>query len=60
MGNTVFSGRPLFCSESYDVELAMEILQGLREKPIPNTPENYIKIIYWLSAINFIMIYNNN
>ncbi|POG54466.1 hypothetical protein GLOIN_2v1886636 [Rhizophagus irregularis DAOM 181602=DAOM 197198] len=37
-------GRPPFCNELYDVGLAMEILHGLREKPIPNTPEDYIKI----------------
>ncbi|UZO15630.1 uncharacterized protein OCT59_007047 [Rhizophagus irregularis] len=30
--------------EQYGVDLALEILQGLREEPIPNTPENYIKI----------------
>ncbi|CAB4376374.1 unnamed protein product [Rhizophagus irregularis] len=27
-----------------DLGLAMEILQGLREIPIPDTPEEYIKI----------------
>ena len=40
----ISSGRPPFCNEPYDVGLAMEILHGLREKPIPNTPEDYIKI----------------
>ncbi len=40
----ISSGRPPFCDEPYDVCLAMEILQGLREKPIPNTPEDYVKI----------------
>ncbi|POG63841.1 hypothetical protein GLOIN_2v522297 [Rhizophagus irregularis DAOM 181602=DAOM 197198] len=30
--------------EQYDVDLAIEISQGLREEPIPNTPEDYIKI----------------
>ncbi|PKK64258.1 kinase-like protein [Rhizophagus irregularis] len=38
------SGRPPFCNKSYNIDLAMEILQGLREKPIPNTPEGYVKI----------------
>ncbi|CAB5336679.1 unnamed protein product [Rhizophagus irregularis] len=40
----ISSGRPPFCNEPCDVGLAMEISQGLREKPIPNTPEDYIKI----------------
>ncbi|CAB4400552.1 unnamed protein product [Rhizophagus irregularis] len=40
----ISSGRPPFCNELYDLGLAMEILHGLREKPIPNTPEDYIKI----------------
>ncbi|RGB29599.1 kinase-like domain-containing protein, partial [Rhizophagus diaphanus] len=39
----ISSGRPPFC-EPYDIGLAMEILHGLREKPILNTPEDYIKI----------------
>jgi serine/threonine protein kinase len=30
--------------EKYDLDLAIEILQGLREDPIPDTPEDYIKI----------------
>ncbi|RGB27597.1 kinase-like domain-containing protein [Rhizophagus diaphanus] len=38
------SGRPPFCNKSYNVDLAMEILQGLREKPIFNTPEDYVKL----------------
>ena len=40
----ISSGRPPFYNEPNDVGLAMEILQGLREKPIPNTPEDYVKI----------------
>ncbi|POG68360.1 kinase-like domain-containing protein [Rhizophagus irregularis DAOM 181602=DAOM 197198] len=40
----ISSGRPPFCNEPYDVGLAMEILQGLREKPTLNTPKDYIKI----------------
>ena len=41
----ISSGRPPFCNEPYDIGLAMEILlHGLREKPIPNTPEYYVKI----------------
>ncbi|POG79122.1 kinase-like domain-containing protein [Rhizophagus irregularis DAOM 181602=DAOM 197198] len=38
----ISSGRPPFCNESYDVDLAMKILQGLRETPIPNTPDDYV------------------
>ena len=41
----ISSGRPPFCNEPYDIGLAMEILQGLRETPIPNTPKDYIKFI---------------
>ena len=40
----ISSGQPPFCIEPYDIGLAMEILQGLREKPIPNTPEGYVEI----------------
>jgi serine/threonine protein kinase len=38
------SGRPPFYNEPSDFSLALKILQGLRETPITNTPENYIKI----------------
>jgi serine/threonine protein kinase len=40
----ISSGQPPFSSEEYDVDLAIEISQGLREEPIPNTPEDYIKV----------------
>jgi serine/threonine protein kinase len=40
----ISSGRPPFRNEPYDVCLAMKISQGLREKPTPNTPDDYIKI----------------
>ncbi|RIA94295.1 kinase-like domain-containing protein [Glomus cerebriforme] len=40
----ISSGKPPFCNESYDIGLAMEILQGLRETPVPDTPEAYVKI----------------
>ncbi|CAB4415462.1 unnamed protein product [Rhizophagus irregularis] len=42
----ISSGQPPFYTkgETYDVDLAIEISQGLREEPIPNTPEDYIKI----------------
>ncbi|GBC06042.1 hypothetical protein RclHR1_06590002 [Rhizophagus clarus] len=38
------SGQSPFSSEEYDIYLALEISQGLREDPIPNTPEDYVKI----------------
>ncbi|GBC00064.1 hypothetical protein RclHR1_03730003 [Rhizophagus clarus] len=40
----ISSGQPPFHGTSYDVSLAISILQGLRETPIPETPKNYIKI----------------
>ncbi|EXX72240.1 uncharacterized protein OCT59_024004 [Rhizophagus irregularis] len=40
----ISSGKPPFCNEPHDFSLAIEILQGLREKPITNTPEDYVKI----------------
>ncbi|GES93439.1 kinase-like domain-containing protein [Rhizophagus clarus] len=40
----VSSGRPPFHGTPYDVGLAISILQGLRETPVPETSENYIKI----------------
>ena len=33
-----------FYTEVHDLDLAMDILQGRREKPIPNTPKDYEKI----------------
>ena len=42
----ISSGRPPFSSEgeSYDIDLILEIAQGLRETPIPNTPEAFVKL----------------
>jgi serine/threonine protein kinase len=42
----ISSGKPPFYKEGeqYDASLALEILQGLREEPIPDTPEDYIKL----------------
>jgi serine/threonine protein kinase len=59
----ISSCRPPFCNELNDAALAMKILQGLREEPIPNTPEDYVKIYsskYNYVIIVSIMIYNNN
>ncbi|EXX66399.1 Ste20p [Rhizophagus irregularis DAOM 197198w] len=40
----ISSGQPPFYNELHDVGLAMKISQGLREKPVPNIFEDYIKI----------------
>jgi serine/threonine protein kinase len=42
----ISSGKPPFYveGEQYDVGLALEILQGLRETVFPGTPENYVEI----------------
>ena len=40
----ISSGCLPFCNKSYDVRLVLEILQGHRENPIPDTPEDYIKL----------------
>ncbi|CAB4388139.1 unnamed protein product [Rhizophagus irregularis] len=43
----ISSGQPPFCNEPTDISnigLDLRILQGLREKPVVNTPEDYIKI----------------
>lgn len=41
----ISSGRPPFCDEKYDINLALDILQkNLREVVVPDTPEHYVKI----------------
>jgi len=42
----ISSGYPPFYTEGeqYDLGLALDILQGLRETVVPDTPEEYIKI----------------
>jgi serine/threonine protein kinase len=40
----ISSGQPPFCSEPYDIPLALKILQGTRETHIPDTPIEYKKI----------------
>jgi serine/threonine protein kinase len=42
----ISSGRPPFYNDGkpYDTDLAMNILQGLRETPVPDTPKDYVKI----------------
>ncbi|GBC05372.1 hypothetical protein RclHR1_00620012 [Rhizophagus clarus] len=41
----ISSGQPPFSTyDEYDIDLAIEILQGHREKPIPGTPLDYMRI----------------
>ncbi|EXX58202.1 Tpk2p [Rhizophagus irregularis DAOM 197198w] len=42
----ISSGQPPFYSEveQYDIDLALEITQGLREEPVPDTPGGYVEI----------------
>ena len=53
----ISSGQPPFCNELYDIELAMKTLQDLREKPIPNTPKDYVKVYTGKCNSNSIIIY---
>ncbi|GBC22060.2 kinase-like domain-containing protein [Rhizophagus irregularis DAOM 181602=DAOM 197198] len=48
-------GRPPFHNDPHDVGLAMEIVRGLRENPIPNTPADYIKI-YTGTSYNMLLL----
>ena len=48
----ISSGKLPFCNEPYDIGLVMEILQGIRETPIPNTPEDYVKIYIGMYNLN--------
>ncbi|RGB36751.1 hypothetical protein C1646_757726, partial [Rhizophagus diaphanus] len=40
----ISSGQPPFSNEEYDLDLAIEIKDGLREDPVPDTPETYINL----------------
>jgi hypothetical protein len=40
----ISSRKSPFSTEEYDIYLAIEISQGLREEPILNTSENYIRL----------------
>ncbi|CAB4388244.1 unnamed protein product [Rhizophagus irregularis] len=40
----ISSGQTPFSTEEYDTDLALGISQGLRESPIPGTPEHYRKL----------------
>ena len=48
----ISSGKLPFCNEPYDFGLVTEILQGYRETPIPNTPEDYVKIYTGKYSLN--------
>ena len=48
----ISSGKLPFCNVPYDIILVMEILQGTRETPIPNTPEDYVKIYTGMYHLN--------
>ena len=42
----ISSGQPPFYveGEPYDGSLAVQIIQGLRETPVPDTPDDYVKL----------------
>ena len=42
----ISNGQPPFYveGESYGGSLAMQIIQGLRETPVPDTPDDYVKL----------------
>jgi hypothetical protein len=56
----ISKGQPPFYSEGelYDNKLAMQILQGLREKVVPDTPVDYVKL-YTGNYNIFIFIFFN-
>ena len=53
----ISGGRPPFSAKKNNISLAFEILQGLREKPILNTPEDYIKIY---TGMQYLLIKKNS
>jgi serine/threonine protein kinase len=40
----IYSGQPPFHGRPHDNELALQILDGLREAHIPNTPMDYLRL----------------
>jgi serine/threonine protein kinase len=54
----ISSGKPPFYDKQNDIGLALKIyLEGLREKPIPGTPKDYIKIYTGMYRIAFSIVY---
>jgi serine/threonine protein kinase len=51
------SGQIPFHTEDNHIALAIEISQGLREKPIPNTPEEYVKLYSSKHNLQYIYLY---
>jgi serine/threonine protein kinase len=49
----ITSCQPPFHGKPYDVGLAISILQGLRETPIPDTSKEYIKIYSGKYNLNY-------
>ena len=49
----ISSCQPPFHGKSYNVALALSILQGLRETPIPDTPIEYVKIYFGKYNLNY-------
>ena len=58
----ISSGQPPFYieGEQYDIGLAIEISQGLREKIISDTPVDYVKVYTGKYNLILILIYNLN
>ncbi len=58
----ISSGHPPFKGEQYDVCLAVKISQGYREKSIPDTPKDYVKLYIgkYINLISLILFDHNN
>ena len=55
----ISSGCPPFHTERpYDIGLALEILQGRREKTVPDTPDDYAKLYIGKYILNLIFLGN--
>jgi serine/threonine protein kinase len=54
----ISSGKPPFYDKQ-EIGLALSILKGLRETPIPGTPEDYIKIYTGMYKLHLILFINN-
>ena len=56
----ISSGQPPFYNKGkpHNIGLALNISQGFRETPIPNTPEDYVKLYTGKYHLNLIIIYS--